>query len=254
MLETKQKGILTELQCLEAFSQYGFNVSIPYGENSRYDFIADINGHLLRIQVKTSHGFVNEDNIIQSFEFSTRSTRVNANGTYSHGYNLDEIDYFTTYWDKKCYLVPVEQCCSATKKLWLFPPKNNCSSCCFAEDYSIEKQLSDYTDEFEFLQIEDNCLNRHIIIKKPDCECIKCKKPIFKNKTGLCQSCYKEAQSAHIPSREELKEQIYNQSFLQIGKQYGVSDNAVRKWCKKYNLPFQKSVIKNISQEKWASI
>ena len=139
MLEKKQKGILTELQCLEAFSQYGFNVSIPYGENSRYDFIADINGHLLRIQVKTSHGFVNEDNIIQSFEFSTRSTRVNANGTYSHGYNLDEIDYFATYWDKQVYLVPVSEC-SADKTLHLKKEKVR-SNFAYAEDYIASEVL-----------------------------------------------------------------------------------------------------------------
>ena len=31
MLESKQKGILTELQCITAFNQLGYHVSIPYG-------------------------------------------------------------------------------------------------------------------------------------------------------------------------------------------------------------------------------
>ena len=54
MLENKQKGIITELECITAFNKLGYKVSIPYGEDSRYDFIADINGKLIRVQVKTS--------------------------------------------------------------------------------------------------------------------------------------------------------------------------------------------------------
>ena len=50
-LTSKQKGNLTELQCLTAFMAQGCGVNIPYGDNSKYDFIADINGNLYKIQV-----------------------------------------------------------------------------------------------------------------------------------------------------------------------------------------------------------
>lgn len=43
-LNPKQKGNLTELKCISAFYELGYQCSIPYGENSRYDFIADIDG------------------------------------------------------------------------------------------------------------------------------------------------------------------------------------------------------------------
>lgn len=56
------------------------------------------------------------------------------------------------------------------------------------------------------------------------------------------------------PSREVLKEQIRNTPFLQLGKMYEVSDNAVRKWCKSYNLPSRTTDIKNISDEEWVNI
>jgi len=46
------------------------------------------------------------------------------------------------------------------------------------------------------------------------------------------------------PSKEELDKLIFNSSFLSIGKMYGVSDNAIRKWCKKYNLPHRTKDIK----------
>lgn len=38
------------------------------------------------------------------------------------------------------------------------------------------------------------------------------------------------------PSQEELKNLMDNTSMVSIGKMYGVSDNAVRKWAKAYNL------------------
>lgn len=53
------------------------------------------------------------------------------------------------------------------------------------------------------------------------------------------------------PSREELKDLIKNQSFLSLGKQFGVSDNAIRKWCIDYYLPNKKSEIKKYSDEEW---
>ena len=51
-LDTKKKGNLTEMQCMSAFMAQGCGVSIPFGDNSKYDFIADVDGHLLKIQVK----------------------------------------------------------------------------------------------------------------------------------------------------------------------------------------------------------
>lgn len=42
--------------------------------------------------------------------------------------------------------------------------------------------------------------------------------------------------------------------FTTIGKKYNVSDNAVRKWCDKYNLPRKASEIKKYSDEEWELI
>ena len=55
-------------------------------------------------------------------------------------------------------------------------------------------------------------------------------------------------------SREELKNLIRNKPFIQIGKQYNVSDNTIRKWCDKLNLPRKVSDIKQYSDEDWTKI
>lgn len=56
------------------------------------------------------------------------------------------------------------------------------------------------------------------------------------------------------PSREELKDLVRTYPFLRIATMYGVSDNAIRKWCEQENLPRQSSVIKAMSDEEWALV
>ena len=44
MDNTKHLGSLTELQCITYLFGLGYDISIPYGDNSSYDFILDVNG------------------------------------------------------------------------------------------------------------------------------------------------------------------------------------------------------------------
>ena len=55
-------------------------------------------------------------------------------------------------------------------------------------------------------------------------------------------------------SREMLKEYIRKYSFLECGRICGVSDNAIRKWCKTYNLPSHKPAIDKMTDEDWEEI
>lgn len=137
MLQPKQKGNLTELQCITAFYELGLKVSIPFGEDSRYDFIADIDDILYKIQCKTSKEYQDGAYI----KFSCRSTRVNATGNISREYNSNEIDFFCTFYKGICYLVPVEEC-STEKKMWFHTPKNNQKvGINYAKEYELVSQI-----------------------------------------------------------------------------------------------------------------
>jgi hypothetical protein len=47
------------------------------------------------------------------------------------------------------------------------------------------------------------------------------------------------------PAKEELyRELIETPNFVALGRKYNVSDNAIRKWCKKYGLPYSTSYYK----------
>lgn len=89
---------------------------------------------------------------------------------------------------------------------------------------------------------------------KRTASCVVCGKPITRNST-YCPECYaRESRIVERPTREELKNLIRTTSFLQIGKSYNVSDNAVRKWCDGYGLPRKVSEIKSYSDEEWDRI
>lgn len=84
--------------------------------------------------------------------------------------------------------------------------------------------------------------------------CIDCGKPID-YKSTRCRDCYNlHNRQVDRPEREELKNLIRNNSFASIGRQFNVADNTIRKWCKKYSLPFKKSDIKLYTDEEWELI
>ena len=94
---------------------------------------------------------------------------------------------------------------------------------------------------------------RHLIEKK---YCIDCGKEISHNAIRCikCNGLLRQKKTAMLISREELKKLIRTTPFTTIGKQYGVTDNAVRKWCDKYNLPRKVKEIKSYSDEEWELI
>lgn len=74
-------------------------------------------------------------------------------------------------------------------------------------------------------------------------------------RSEYCESCYKiSCRRVVRPSREVLKKQIRSMSFAKIGRLYGVSDNAIRKWCAYYDLPRKSSDIKKYTDDEWILI
>lgn len=57
------------------------------------------------------------------------------------------------------------------------------------------------------------------------------------------------------PNREILKDEIRHYTFKEVGKKYGnVNANQVSKWCLRYDLPYKRDEIDNISDEDWVNI
>lgn len=89
---------------------------------------------------------------------------------------------------------------------------------------------------------------------KEDCYCIDCGIKIHKG-SKRCNKCATLLlRKVERPNREELKHLIRTLPFTQIGKMYGVSDNAVRKWCDFEKLPRKKKEINSYSNSEWKKI
>lgn len=140
-MNSKDKGNIGEALALAEFIKYGVSVSIPYGDNARYDLVADFNGKLNKIQVKYCNQKISENNsVVCPCASSTNHTTNKHYTTYEN-----DIDYFVFYlaeWDK-LLLVPIEKI--GTKKSIMFrmdKPKNNQSNCNLVKDYTFDKILS----------------------------------------------------------------------------------------------------------------
>ena len=83
--------------------------------------------------------------------------------------------------------------------------------------------------------------------------CVDCGKEI-QSRSTRCKACAGKLRSQEtvLPcTREELKMLIRMTPFTKIGEKYGVSDNAIRKWCVRFNLPSKVSEIKAIDDKVW---
>lgn len=137
-MDSNTIGKLTELKVLSYVIEKGYSVSIPFGDKDRYDQIWDIQGQLLRIQVKTSRW---KDEKQKAINFNCKSSYARSYGVKQHKYSKEDIDYFATYWNNKVYLIPVEEC-STEKTLWFDKPNNGCTKCSYAKDYEMEVTLN----------------------------------------------------------------------------------------------------------------
>lgn len=73
-----------------------------------------------------------------------------------------------------------------------------------------------------------------------DCSCKGCGRtfhPKKSNQLYCTADCYRvQTYKVEHPSLEELAADMLNLNWCAIGRKYGVSDNAARKWAKKYGL------------------
>lgn len=135
MTERKIKGLTTELLCQYYLTSLGYNVSVPLGEDCKYDMIADFGGMLTRIQIKSC---TEKENGIS---INLRSTSLSSENIVVRTYSKDDIDLFGTFYKGKMYLIPVEECGVSTKLLSFSSSKYSSSKETLLSDCEAECQI-----------------------------------------------------------------------------------------------------------------
>ena len=142
MENTKKLGNLTELQCMTYLYGLGYSISVPFGNADKYDLVLDVNDKLYKIQIKHSSEYVDMNGEAEYIKFKCTWQSHNTQGYARTKYQTNEVDFFATFYNGQCYLVPVEEC-STEKILRIRPPKNNQrKGISFLEEYTAEEVIS----------------------------------------------------------------------------------------------------------------
>lgn len=67
--------------------------------------------------------------------------------------------------------------------------------------------------------------------------CIYCGKEIGRNSIKCADCANLQRRKTERPSKDQLIKELKEANFSIVGRKYGVSDNAVRKWCRQYSIP-----------------
>lgn len=271
---SKKIGGATELAVAAALRLADKTVLAPMGEdNLRFDLVIYTDPDLFKkVQCKTGkliRGAIRFSCCSNSYNY-----RTVAGIQYGKRSYIGQIDYFGVYCKEtgKCYLVPISDLPKRQASLRVELPKSyNGHKIRWAEDYLIEPSkpnnlttqtsipiaypcfnCGNDTGTKRSLYCSDECVNaknqkKKISIPKtpkptkPKPPCAKCGNLVKRPNAVYCSvQCFQEAnQKVQRPSKEQLEQNMRSQSWVDIAEQYGVSDNAVKKWAKRYGIAFE---------------
>lgn len=201
MHHTKDKGDLAVIKTMLDLTEKGFSCYLPVSEHMPVDLIviSQDNPHPIRIQVKySSDGFI-----------KSKTTWADKNGTHTKKYSENDFDYFAIYLpeiDRVIYPSIKYRGCTIRTSL----PKITC-------EYYFWEDFISFTD----LVVKKRKIQREL------------PKPFIKAR--IKHNNVKKKHSKK-PSKNELKKLIWQHPMTKLGEMFNVSDVAVAKWIKSYNL------------------
>ncbi|ELY56683.1 group I intron-associated PD-(D/E)XK endonuclease [Natronolimnohabitans innermongolicus] len=92
MSNSKETGDRTESKALTRLIECGYSVSIPFGDNDKYDLIVDDEAALYRLQCKTAWS-----NKEQTIRFNTHSQTTRGGDYYEQTYRGATDAFFVYY-------------------------------------------------------------------------------------------------------------------------------------------------------------
>jgi hypothetical protein len=134
---SKDKGDISESKVISFLSEKGFDVSVPFGDNTRYDLVLDVKDTLLRVQVKTGN---DKRGVIK---FRTNSVvKKSGNQQETESYDGD-ADVFAVYCQdtNEIYWIPVDEAPNNKMTLRYEEPKHRLSKINYVGQYTFDRGI-----------------------------------------------------------------------------------------------------------------
>jgi hypothetical protein len=197
--DKKTKGDLAVAKVILKLTEMGYDIFLPaFTEHLPFDLIAYKDEKCIRIQVKYS----------AQGRVSAETSWADKNGSHKNKYKQNDFDYYAIYHPH-------------TEKI-VFPAIKY-------KGITINFELKNSSKPFywyeDFIEIHNNevspktCKNFGYVITSTQ-----------KGKSR------EQTRKVIRPSKEELFKLIWEKPTLQLAKEFGVSDKAIEKWCKFYEI------------------
>lgn len=250
------KGLSTELECEKRFIELGFIVSIPYGNNARYDFIVDDGNKRYRMQAKT----LKQSKTKNFYILRTANTRSNTKEIIKKPYTKEDIDYFCSITENNELLViPVEDC--KTKEEFSIHVDNTTFSGGkhLVSDYLFNGVFSEYKPWIPTTSSKKEERKKNItprVLKTEEQKIQESTCPLCGNpksaKATICRECF-EKQRTNL-NREEYKEKIRTMKISDLAKELNINVRVLRRKLQVRGLPTNKKEINSYTDEEWAKL
>jgi hypothetical protein len=133
---TKQVGDETEARILTRLVSEGFSVSVPFGDNDKYDLIVDDDGQLHRIQCKTAWRTKTG-----TIRFNTHS-QTTRDGEYHESTYHDTVDAFIVRYPETDALYWIDIADATEQKMELrFSAEIDHPSINWADEYEFDGEI-----------------------------------------------------------------------------------------------------------------
>lgn len=230
----KHFGEIGQNVVIGELSKYGIQVAVPLGDNLPFDLIAIVENRLYKLQVKSSSRGVVDEHVLFAFlsnDFYSGKTKR---------YSKQEVDVMVGV-DLRNYQVYLFDDFESIKQITIrsTPPKNGQKKGLhWHDDFVLNASRVRDVFNFEPPNLDEWFAKIKSIAYSHTCQhCGKDFSNGCKNAKYCGSKCTQIAQRRVVrPSIDVLKVDIETLSWRAIGRKYGVSDNAVKKWARSYQL------------------
>lgn len=155
-INTKRLGNIGEISTIKKFVEHEIPVYLPFGDNEDADLIAEFDGKLQKIQVKSSSRNNGDTTVF--------TTKHRDSKTHNPSAPYDNIDYFSLYdyTNDEVYLIKNTHKKSKTIR-HVQALNNNNNEILYADDIKIDKVLNDINNKYiidvQFVELNDDTNN-----------------------------------------------------------------------------------------------